>query len=140
MFVKASLKKNIFLPDMVVRHNNEPDYENDCAGKKCPPSFSKYVNLISKVISFQVGPVPMPRTKRGRRVASEDGESMWSHGGNSRIPSDKRKPLIWSGREEDFNLTELINSVEKDIWLLEQMEAGLPMISKLNRLHMIILT
>lgn len=51
----------------------------------------------------------------------EYGESMQSQGTNSRFGSDKRKPLIWP-EPEDFNLTELINSVERDIWLLEQME------------------
>ena len=35
-----------------------------------------------------------------------------------------RRPFLWapSSKEEDFNLTELIHSVERKIWLLEEME------------------
>ena len=35
-----------------------------------------------------------------------------------------RKPFLWvaASKEEDFNLTELIHSVERKIWLLEEME------------------
>ncbi len=29
---------------------------------------------------------------------------------------------MWANPEEDFNLTELISSVERKIWLLEEME------------------
>ncbi len=34
----------------------------------------------------------------------------------------KRSPLVWN--QDEFNLTALIDSVERDIWLLEQMESG----------------
>ncbi len=35
----------------------------------------------------------------------------------------RRNPLVWpSASSSDFNLTELIDSVERDIWRLEQME------------------
>ena len=35
-----------------------------------------------------------------------------------------RKPFLWAprGKEDEFNLTELIDSVERKIWLLEEME------------------
>ena len=38
-----------------------------------------------------------------------------------RILTKCRKPLVWNG--DDFNLTSLIESVEMDIWKLEQLEA-----------------
>ena len=34
-----------------------------------------------------------------------------------------RKPFLWApSKEDEFNLTELIDSVERKIWLLEEME------------------
>ena len=33
-----------------------------------------------------------------------------------------RKPFLWARKEDEFNLTELIDSVERKIWLLEEME------------------
>ncbi len=49
-----------------------------------------------------------------RRGESLSSAADWVH--------DKRKPLVWT--KDDFNLTALINSVERDIYLLEEMEKG----------------
>jgi hypothetical protein len=66
-------------------------------------------------------PTPAPRTSRGKRVAATalGGTPTTRHS----VTAGSRKPFVLpQKKEEDFNLTELINSVEEKIWLLEEME------------------
>ena len=78
-------------------------------------------------------PVPAPRTPRGRLVAKEFVSSaaaatdlkMTTTTTTTKMPpmpndSERRKPFVWT--KDEFNLTELIDSVEKNILKLEEME------------------
>lgn len=89
--------------------------------------------MSSSSAAASLQPVPAPRTPRGRQVAkefvsavSEKIDAKKSDGGNLNPvdngggSSERRRPLVWT--KDEFNLTELIDSVEKNILKLEEME------------------
>lgn len=71
-------------------------------------------------------PTPAPRTNRGSRLTITAQVQNLKQNENDHEPLKtgvvKRKPLIWAN-DADFNLTALIDSVEKDIQRLEKMES-----------------
>ena len=87
--------------------------------------------MSSSSPSSSLQPVPAPRTPRGRQVAKEfvsaaaekseiNPKQLNPCQQEDEAAADRRKPLVWT--KDEFNLTELIDSVEKNILKLEEME------------------
>jgi hypothetical protein len=78
-------------------------------------------------------PIPAPRTPKGRQVArihlGETTPALTTASSAEASAQDRTdisalERILMASRSEDFNLSALINSVEKDIWYLEQLESN----------------
>ena len=64
-------------------------------------------------------PVPAPRTPKGREVARSNLEA--ASVAENKHDLSRLERILMASRNEDLNLTALINAVERDIWYMEQL-------------------
>ena len=67
-------------------------------------------------------PVPAPRTPKGREVARSTLEA--ASVAENKHDLSRLERILMASRNEDLNLTALINAVERDIWYMEQLESN----------------
>ena len=85
-------------------------------------NFRLYRKEKHLTLMMMTHPVPAPRTPKGREVARSTLEA--ASVAENKHDLSRLERILMASRNEDLNLTALINAVERDIWYMEQLESN----------------